>query len=451
VRRVLFLAYYFPPIGGAGAQRPARMVRHLRAQGWEPVVVTGPGAGGGRWTPTDDVLARELPADIEVLRVPGPEPGQVEGRAQRWLRRPSEWSRWWVHGAVELGRHVAGVDLVYCWLSPFETTAAAERLAREHGVPWVADLGDPWALDEMMVYPTELHRRLEVARMGRALSTSAGIAMSTVEAVQRVRASFPALDGTSVIPVPNGFDPDDFTAPVAPRSDGAFRVVHTGYLHTALGLRHRRSARVRRIVGGAVRGVDFLTRSHVYLVEAVDRLRERCPELAGNLEVHLAGVLSPEDERFTGRTGAVRTHGYLSHDETLDLIRTADLLFLPMQDLPPGRRATIVPGKTYEYLGAGRPILAAVPDGDARSILSEAGHALIVRPSDIEGMERAIARQLRRARADQPPLEPRAEVVARYEYARLTSRLAALFDRATGAPAPARRTVERHAVPVRAS
>src|ERR687885_216173 len=31
-----------PPIGGAGAQRPARMVRHLPSLGWEPVVVTGP-------------------------------------------------------------------------------------------------------------------------------------------------------------------------------------------------------------------------------------------------------------------------------------------------------------------------------------------------------------------------------------------------------------------------
>ncbi len=34
-------------------------------------------------------------------------------------------------------------------------------------------------------------------------------------------------------------------------------------------------------------------------------------------------------------------------------MRSADLLFLPMQNLPPGVRATIVPGKTYEYLASG--------------------------------------------------------------------------------------------------
>ena len=61
-------------------------------------------------------------------------------------------------------------------------------------------------------------------------------------------------------------------------------------------------------------------------------------------------------------------------------MRSADLLFLPMHDLPPGRRAGLVPYKTYEYLAAERPILAAVPDGDARDILSRVSHATLCRP-----------------------------------------------------------------------
>ena len=51
-------------------------------------------------------------------------------------------------------------------------------------------------------------------------------------------------------------------------------------------------------------------------------------------------------------------------------MRSADLLFLPMHDLPPGARAGLIPYKTYEYLAAGRPILAAVPDGDVRDMLA---------------------------------------------------------------------------------
>jgi glycosyltransferase involved in cell wall biosynthesis len=436
--RVLVLSYYFPPIGGAGAQRPARMVRHLLTHGWEPVVVTGPGPGNGRWSPADDSLAREVPAEVEVLRVPGPEPAASAGfaaRRERWLRHPTPWERWWVEGAVATGRGARGVDLVYCWLSPFETTEAAARLAAELGVPWVADHGDPWALDEMMVYPTRVHRRLEVARMRDSLRGASAIVMSTNEAVARVRASLPELAEIPVVAVPNGFEAADFAGEAPPRrDDGVFRIVHTGYLHTELGLRERRKARVRRVVGGAARGVDFLTRSHVYLVEAVDRLIERQPELAGRIEIQLAGLLTDADLGHLGRTGSVRTLGYLAHDETLDLLRAADLLFLPMQELPPGQRATIVPGKTYEYLGAGRPILAAVPDGDARDILCAAGNAFLVRPSDVDGMTRAVAAAYRRAQSGREAHTPRREVVARYEYAALAADLAGVFSDVVGRP-----------------
>ena len=120
--------------------------------------------------------------------------------------------------------------------------------------------------------------------------------------------------------------------------------------------------------------------------------------------------------------------GYLPHDQTLDLLRTADLLFLPMHDLPPGVRAGLVPGKTYEYLASGRPILAAVPDGDARDLLEEAGGAVLCRPADVDAMAAAIGKELERFRAGDPAGVPRPEVVARYEYRVLAARLAAVFD-----------------------
>ncbi len=72
-------------------------------------------------------------------------------------------------------------------------------------------------------------------------------------------------------------------------------------------------------------------------------------------------------------------------------MRSADLLFLPMHDLPAGRRAGLVPQKTYEYLAAGRPILAAVPDGDARDLLDASGVARLCRPADAAAMAAAVA------------------------------------------------------------
>jgi glycosyltransferase involved in cell wall biosynthesis len=65
-------------------------------------------------------------------------------------------------------------------------------------------------------------------------------------------------------------------------------------------------------------------------------------------------------------------------------------LFLPMHGIPPNKRARIVPGKTYEYLASGRPILAAVPPGDARDFLLASGHTAVADPSDVPAIADAI-------------------------------------------------------------
>ena len=117
-------------------------------------------------------------------------------------------------------------------------------------------------------------------------------------------------------------------------------------------------------------------------------------------------MLSDRDLDVVGGASIVETPGYLAHDETVALLRSADLLFLPMHDLPEGRRATIVPGKTYEYLASRRLILAVVPDGDARDLLAHAdGDPVPARRRRRDGgrdPRRDRAQGARRARAGGP-------------------------------------------------
>ena len=241
--------------------------------------------------------------------------------------------------------------------------------------------------------------------------------------------------------IPNGFDAADFAAPIPARTDSVFRIVHTGYLHTDIGLRQRKMAAAHRLVGGGTPGVDILTRSHLFLLEAVERLVARDPSLGSRIEIVLAGVLSPSDLAVAERSPFVRTPGYLSHAATIGLMRSADLLFLPMQNLPPGRRSATVPGKTYEYLASQRPILAAVPEGDAQDILLQAGTAHICRPDDINAMALGIETELERWRTGAPvPKVPRS-LLERYERRALAAEFAALVDTVTGLQAgPANRS-----------
>jgi glycosyltransferase involved in cell wall biosynthesis len=435
VRRVLFVAYYFPPLGGGGVQRSVKFVKHLPASGYEPVVVTGPAEGEGLWSPADPSLVEDVARETRIERVAAPEPPEPSrrrSRAERWLGLPPRFSRWWVDGVVATGAAVdGGVDLVYASMSPFESASAAARLARRLRAPWVADLRDPWALDEVSVFPTAAHRRLERRRMNRSLASAAAVVMNTAEAATAAREALPALASKPVVTIPNGFDEDDFSAPVPERDDAVFRIVHAGFAHT-----EPVAGRLSTLLGGAVRGYDLMTRSHVHLLEAVDALLRRRPELRGTIEVHLAGQMSAR-ERDRIAADHVQVHGFLSHTETIELLRSADLLFLPMHDLPAGRRARTVPGKTYEYLASRRPILAAVPDGDARDLLAASGSAFLSRPDDVAGMAQIVEVQVDRARRGERAPGPESELLARFERRRLTAQLAETFDGVLGERAAA--------------
>jgi glycosyltransferase involved in cell wall biosynthesis len=430
--RVLMVAYHFPPVGGGGVQRASKFARYLADFDVEVAVLTGPGGMDGRWTPPDPTMLADVEG-IEVIRVPGPVPAATSGGMRRRigtaLAARDEFTRWWIGSIERYGPDAArGADLILGELVPYETAFGIESLARRLGLPWVADLQDPWALDEMWLYPSALHRAIDRRRMRKTFATAAAVVMNTPEAAKRVVGAFPELANRPVASITNGFDQADFEGLQPGRDDDAFRIVHTGTLHTELGARHRASGRWRRIAGGMpVPEVDFLTRSHVFLLEAVERLFAHDPTLRGSVEVHLAGVTTPDDEAAAAGHSFVKFHGYVAHEETVSMIRAADLLFLPMHDLPPGLRAGLVPGKAYEYMASGTPILAAVPDGDARDYLEAVGTATVCRPADVSCLEQAIERQLRKQRAGAPRPEPNPSVLARFERRQLTADLAELL------------------------
>jgi glycosyltransferase involved in cell wall biosynthesis len=259
--------------------------------------------------------------------------------------------------------------------------------------------------------------------MRRALASASAIVMAAPEAAARLREAMPELADRVVVGIPIGFEREDFAGPAAFRDDGVFRIVHTGSMHTDLGIRLRQTSRRRRLMGGTFTGLDILTRSHVFLVDAIAALVAADPSLRGRVELHLAGALTDGDRAVAERHDFVRMPGLLSHRHTVALMRSADLLFLPMHDLPAGRRAGLIPYKTFEYLGAERPILAAVPDGDVRDMLAPLDDVSLVRPADVEGMAAALRERIARG-----PVSRVREGIGSLERRRCVAQIAAILD-----------------------
>jgi glycosyltransferase involved in cell wall biosynthesis len=318
-----------------------------------------------------------------------------------------------------------GVQAILLSMEPFGDAALAAELSRRTDIPWIADLRDPWALDEFRMYRSALHRLLDRQKMVRLLSTAALIVANTPEAAHRIEA-LRGLRHRRVIAITNGYDVDDFSGPCDSLEPNRFVVVHSGYLHTEAGLRQRRRRWAHNFFGRTMRGVEVLPRSHYYLLKALERWRDEEPEIVDTVRVRFVGRMSDADiaeVRSSGARPMCEMLGYRPHRNAVREVRAADLLFLPMHGVQRGQRSSIVPGKVYEYMASGRPILAAVPAGDARDYLTAYG-ADVCEPTGIVEMGRILRRRYALWARKEPWRDGNSRFVEQFERRRIAETLA---------------------------
>ena len=95
---------------------------------------------------------------------------------------------------------------------------------------------------------------------------------------------------------------------------------------------------------------------------------------------------------------------------------------------PERTSARRVPQKLYQYLRAGRPVLALMGPGPGRQLVEDLGVGLACDPKDAEPIAAALASSVRRWREGwtPPPIPP--ERLRRFERRELTRRLAERLD-----------------------
>jgi glycosyltransferase involved in cell wall biosynthesis len=381
--RVLLLAYYFPPDGGPGAQRPISFVRHLPRYGVECTVLTrSPPPARGMFDPEDEAALASLGAHCRIVRTPAAASGIAAvteamleaGRAAIANERP---------------------DIVLATMSPFTLWRPAALLAKEHNLPVVFDLRDPWALDGVQDYRSWWHWRRELAEMRRMMRAADGIVANTRQAREVMLSHAPTLSPERIVTITNGWDRGEFEPPAPRIEPGAtMTLLHAGSFLCSELYAHERP--LRRALGWLRCRAEPIVpsgRTPIHLLGALRLLREQGAPAGREVRLRNIGMIDPPLERCVRESGtadAVDLVPYQRHAQLLLALRSADALFLTLHGLPPRHRSRIVPGKTYEYLASGRPILAALPDGDARDLVTSSPRAFVAPPCD----EEALAAQL---------------------------------------------------------
>ena len=427
-QKLLLVSFFFPPRGGAGTQRAGKLCKYLPARGWDAAVICDGDTGSGGYVTvysdsTDDSLTGDIPPGTWIDRIVAESPDTWVAQARRLIERQQAES---------------GFDAAFVTMSPFWMAPLVEELAAI--VPTAVDLRDPWALDGVPTYSTKLGWSKDLARMRRTLNAAHAVIMNTEDAKDAALDAFPEISPAKVHAIQNGFDPDDIRrameSPLPEEKDDAFRLVHTGTFLTKQVLAPSgMKQRVRNMLRYRPEPIQPLGRSVIPVLRAIEIVHKQ--QGTGSVRFTHAGSLDDATRNEIERascSSSVEALGYLPHSESVRHLLGADGLFLHLHGLPKGHRARIIPGKTYEYLASGRPILAALPEGDARDLAAARERCFLADPCDPESIAAALSRMIQdKGSSAVPPLSD--TDLAGFERRSIAARVAAVLDGLVGSEA----------------
>lgn len=377
MKKVLIITYYWPPAGGPGVQRWLKFVKYLPEFGIQPVVYI---PENPTYPITDEALAADVSNKAIIVRKKLFEPyalasvffkGKVKkmsagiipnSRKQSFAEKIALWIRgnvfipdarvFWVGPSVRfLSKYIAenGIDTIITTGPPHSLHLIGRRLREKLGVKWFADFRDPWTTIgyqkdlKLSAFSETIHKKLErkvLRQADRIIVTS-----------KATKTDFARITNKPIDVITNGFDSEAF---VPMPLDTKFSLAHIGSL--------------------------LSERNPVFLWQVLAELVNEVPGFSEHFELKLIGTLSPEvleSIHLYQLDAFVKNPGYVPHSQAVAQQRSSQVLLLI--EINSLHTKSIIPGKLFEYMASGRPILAIGPNGsDFADIIAETNTGVFV-------------------------------------------------------------------------
>lgn len=427
MKRVLIIAYYFPPMGLGGVQRVLKLARYLPEFGWEPTVVT---VKDVLYYARDDTLLDEIP-DTKVIRTGSLDPQRVlwklKGSAVRtrpitghlksntffeiinrkllpWFLVPDPKVLWLPFARRKVLQILKSnnIDLLFTTSPPQSVHLLGKSIKTKTGLPWVADFRDNWLEEAYENVPTILHRKWN-RHLAKGVFKSADRILSVSEPITQDFVQRSIKNSEAIITLPNGFDRDDFPDDRETQSD-KFTISYHGALY-----KHR---------------------SPEIFFNGLQKALENEPSLKKKLHVRFVGPTYGFDfdsmvKRF-GLSPVVEHIPYLPHKQNIEMMMKANLLLLIISNQS---SEGIITSKIFEYLATGKPILAMIPRGEAEKLIIKHARGAVIHPGHVDGVSKEIIRSFSLwERGLLKVTAPRWQGLESYDRKQLTARLADVFN-----------------------
>ncbi len=409
LHNILMIAYYFPPMGGAGVQRTLKFVKYLPEFGWQPFVLTAhPPKTGLR----DAALLKEITQQTPITRTaallpPQWLPWRLRNFIIRWLLVIDE-QIGWMPFAVSAGRKLISrnnIRAIYSTSSPYTDHIVAYQLHKQTGLPWIADFRDPWIGNISLRFATPLHRSIITNVERQVVQSADRIIVVSPPMGESFCERIPGIASSKVFCLPNGYDQLDFeNARLHSQATGVFTLVYTGSFY------HRG------------RTADPILHAIHSLVSA-----GRIPR--GKMRVLLVGDVGKSTHKWVSSLhleDVVEMTGYVPHEQSIGYLMSADALLLVIGAFPGS--SSIYTGKIFEYLAARKPILCLSGEGVSADLVRKARAGVVVPPDDASQVTEAVAAMYTAWENGRLSIDPDMDLVVSFERRKLTSQLASILS-----------------------
>lgn len=382
MKKVLIIAYAFPPVGGVGVQRVTKFVKYLRDFDWEPLVLT---VANPSVPIIDEALLQDIPDGVKIFRASSFEPSYdqkqtfsnprsgVGARLQLSAKKllsglllPDVQVLWWpdlICRLISIIRHERP-NCIFVTAPPFSAFLPVVAIGALLKIPVVADFRDEWSFSREQWENTakgKIVRFLDRVFEKYVVSRCTAITTATQSYINSLDRQYrlPKTKGTVIT---NGYDEEDylFTKRKEAICDNhAINMLYTGTAWKGSSLQNFSTA---------------LLDSLVIKPEVLKKFRFKT--FGRVVDSELSYLTQP------GLENMVEMFGYIEHEKIIQEMCGADILLLVISDVPGAEK--IIVAKTFEYMATGKHIFAIVPEGETKNLLAEQyGNVTFANPGDI--------------------------------------------------------------------
>ncbi|MCE1190467.1 MAG: glycosyltransferase [Ignavibacteria bacterium] len=361
MKKALVISYYFPPSGKASLQLPLGIIKNLRSFGIEPIILT---VDEDSFSERDDSFLQALPQGLKVYRTSILEPFGLyrifTGKSRQQKLVPSEmislenkslshrlsiWIRMnlfipdarigWYPYAVNKFKSIIRdnkIDYILSFGPPHTAHLIARTIAHKYHLPYYPILIDPWT---DIAYYREFQRSSITLAIDnyfekQCLIESRHCFFVTENLKNDYCNKYPELKEKSTV-LYWGFENDAFTNVEKEQVASDFILLHAGNIF------------------------DYQNPEILWKT-----LREM-NDSGRRVSMHFIGSVSPIIKKSIEENGLQEHtvyHGFLPYPEMINKLCNADaLLVCPTE-------SRHVPGKLFEYLRSGKPILCIGEQND---------------------------------------------------------------------------------------